>query len=379
MFNKFLIFVLTLLLPIGIFSGDVISSEEELVNYINDNIQVMREVYNIEFSDNWDVNYYVDHFPLLDENDELKAFLIQFDNGYLTVGLDLNLYEIVTTGGNPFLNKSKKHYLLGEHYYIKVNDRFIPNSSKAPNIYTIDGTGIFKSDIYVQLTEDNTDELDNFQITYSIANDLKTTSGDYGSYNVYTRTQYYEDCGAQAGINLMYTFDRSGVSDLAKSNDSNTELSTMRNLMNWTTEGKSYLGIKFYGIWPKDFKSGLTNYLPNDYRVVNEGIFGPGHNAPAAGLYYSLNVVNTAHYAMIIGSAQSDAWWIFKTNYDIISHWDENHSHYGSNGEIGYKYSDTPSYYYVESKYRQDTYNIQKATGAKWWEVWKSNWENLVA
>lgn len=48
---------------------------------------------------------------MLDENDELKAFLIQFDNGYLTVGLDFNLYEIVTTGENSFLIKSKKHYL----------------------------------------------------------------------------------------------------------------------------------------------------------------------------------------------------------------------------------------------------------------------------
>jgi hypothetical protein len=183
------------------------------------------------------------------------------------------------------------------------------------------------------------------------------------------------DCGAQAAVNMMYTFQISGVSGLAKSMNSNTELNTMRGLMNWTSAGRSYLGITFYGIWPGEITSGLSAYLPSNYRVMADGVFGSSYNGPALGLYYSLNVTETAHYALMIGSAQSDAWWIFKTNYDIISHWTENYNH--SSGVIGTKKNGTPSYYYVETQYRNGTYNIQKATGAKWWEVWKPAWINL--
>jgi len=129
--------------------------------------------------------------------------------------------------------------------------------------------------------------------------------------------------------------------------------------------GVSILGKLFFRLY----------YMFLSTSFVSGGVFGLSYNGPAIGLYYSLNIVDTAHYAMIIGSAQSDAWWIFKTNYDIISHWSENHNH--SSGVIGSKKAGTPSYYFVEGQYRHETYNVQKSTGAKWWEVWKPAWENL--
>jgi len=61
----------------------------------------------------------------------------------------------------------------------------------------------------------------------------------------------------------------------------------------------------------------------------------------------------------------------------VISHWNENYTHL--NGVIQTKKSGTPSYYFVETQYRHDTYNIMKSTGAKWWEVWKPAWQLLEA
>ncbi len=376
MLNKFLIVVLSLFTTIG-FSGIVnIDNEAELVNFINENIPTLRDEYYKEFGQVWDVNSYVDYYDLYDEHDELKAFLIKFDHGYLTVGVDLNIYDVKTEGSLPFYVVGDKNYLIGNHYYIKDNERFIPNSFGAPYLDQIDGQRWFYDNIYIQLTSTNTNALTNFKITYSIADDLIMDNGNYGSYQIYTRTQgAYMDCGAQAAVNILYTFEFSGESGLAKSMNSNNERDTMRSLMNWTTAGRDYLGITFYGIWPGEIVSGLHAYLPDDYLINSEGLFGPSYNGPAIGLYYSLDVVETAHYAMIIGSAQSDAWWIFKTNYDIISHWIENYYH--NSGFIGAKKSGTPSYYFVQTQYRQGTYNIQKSTGAKWWEIWKPLYENL--
>jgi len=341
-----------------------------LVNYINDNLEVLSEEYYNEFGEIWELNYFVDYYELFNEHDELIAYLISFDNGYLTVGLDLNLYDLSTTGDVPFLVLDQKNYLIGHHYYIKNDDLFIPNSINAPDLYLLDGTAIlFEDEIFIELEPEETDELSNFRISFSIADDLQTSSGSSGDYTIYTRDQTDLDCGAQAAINIVYSFELSGVTGLAQSMNSDNELATMRSQMNWTPAGRTYLGQQFDGIWPHEIRSGLTSYLPSNYRAVSSGYFGPGYNGPAIGLYFSASIIDTAHYAMIIGSAQADAWWIFKTNYDIISHWNENH-YYSPSGEIDSKMSDIDSYYFVKSLYRQNTFNIQRRVGPSWSPIW---------
>lgn len=377
MLSKFLFTIIALLTAFGLEGLEGIKDKTDLVDFINQNIYVLKTEYHKEFNAYWDVNYLQDYHELYDENDLLKAYLIEFDNGYIIVGHDLYLYEVETIGQAPLIIRNQKNYLIGSHFYIKENGLFFPNSKDAPDLYALDGRSSFPSNIYKRLTTSNTNELTNFIITYSIANDLQTHQGNSGEYTIYTRNlaSNENDCGAQAAINITYTYQQSGINGLAKSMNSNTELAAMRNLMNWTSEGRGYLGMTFYGIWPGEFVSGATSYLPSNYQVTAGGQFGSGFNGPAVGLYFNANIVETAHYAMIIGRAQSDAWWIFKTNYDIISHWHQNHTH--SNGVIGVKLQTTPSYYFVETQYRHATYVVQISTGAKWWEVWKPAWVNL--
>lgn len=356
--------------------GLEITRESDLVDFINSNIDVLKDEYYKEYNEVWDMNYFEGYHELYDEHDEIKAYMLIFDQGYLTVGLDLYLYEIQTEGSPGFIHSNSRIYLIGQNYYIKKNNVFVPNTTVSPDLYTLDGTSLFYDDIYKKLDSTNIAALDNFKVTYSIASDLSNHSGSNGSYSIYTRYQGNNmDCGAQAAINMLYTYELSGETGITKSMNSNTERDAMRSLMNWTSSGRSYLGITFYGIWPGEIISGMNSYLPSKYKVDGEGYFGSGENAPAIGLYYSLKLEDTAHYAMLIGSAQSDAWWIFKTNYDIISHWNENYTH--ASGVIQTKKSGTPSYYFVETQYRHGTYNVLKSTGAKWWEIWKPAWKLL--
>jgi len=374
MIQEFIILTLSIFSSLGVTATEIYSPND-VINFINQNISILRDEYSEAFGEEWNLNYYVSNIELYDRNDELSAFMIVFDNGYLTVGTDLNLYEIETEGVPPLIDITSRNYLIGNNYYIKVDDVFVPNTLSAPRLDTVDIQSLFDgSGIYKSLNANNTGALTNFKITNSIADDLSDYNGQKGKYKIYTRNQGpYNDCGAQAAINLLYTYELSGISNITKSRNSDNELNAMRAFMNWTPEGRYYLVTTFYGIWPSEIVAGMEEYLPSKYMVLS-GDFDFA-DLPVIGLYYNANVVSTAHNAVIIGSAQSDAWWIFKTNFDIISTWFENYTHIS--GVIGTKKPATPSYYYVESAYRQNVFMIEVSTGAKWYEF-KPLWTPLA-
>jgi hypothetical protein len=358
MLSKFAIFLLMIFSSIGV-NSTVLDSQNQLVSFINDNIPEMRESYQNEFGVNWDVTEFKDYKKLYDIDENIYAYVIRFDTGYIVVTEYLELIEINIEGESPLINYEEKTYLFGNNYYVKTDEGYLSNGINTPAYGTIGGESLVISDIYYNL-EDDRDDFDNFVVTLSLADDLEDQNGNYGEYSIYTRNQgSTTDCGPQAGVNLIYTYDKSGLTDIAKSNNSDTELNSMQIDMGWTSSGQSYLGLVFMGTWPSDFKSGLDDYMGSDYYMVTSALYD--EVAPAVGLYYNANVTDTAHYALNIGRAQSDNWWIFKHNWDIISTWDENYYH-TSSGVIGSKKSGTPSYHFVKRGYRQNTFALYEST-----------------
>ena len=366
MLNKFIILIMSFFSLLGISIGDI-NTETELVKFINDNIPVMRQEYYDEFGIDWNVSEFRDYKVLYDIDENEYAYIIRFNVGYLVVTEELELIEVNIIDESPIINYDAKTYLFGNNYYIKINESYIPNAVDTPDWGTIGGEGLFISDIYHDYTSAEISKLTYFSVTVSLANDLADKNGNYGAYSVYTRNQgSTTDCGPQAGTNMIYTYDFSGLTNVAKSNNSDTELANMRTAMGWTTSGINYLGLVFVGTWPGDFMSGLSSYMGADYYMVETMTYD--EEAPAVGLYYNLNVTDTAHYALIIGKAQSDNWWIFKYNWDLISTWTENYNH--TSGVIGTKKAGTPSYHFVKSSYRQGTYALYERNYPKWYEVW---------
>ena len=47
---------------------------------------------------------------------------------------------------------------------------------------------------------------------------------------------------------------------------------------------------------------------------------------PSLGCFFSGNVANTGHYAVIVGSGHSTAWWFFKTYWVISATFSRNYS-----------------------------------------------------
>jgi|GEM_PF-2291807 len=367
MVNKFIVLITSLFALLGVSSLNI-QSEAELVSFINENISVMKDAYFDEFGIEWDVSEFRDYKVLYDIDDNGYAYIIRFDKGYLVVGEDLNLVELNTTEVSPIIDYTAKTYLFGNSYYKKVDGGFIPNSVNTPERGSIAGEAVFDEDVY-HIYEDIDDEtFPNFTVLVSLADDLEDNDGNFGEYSIYTRYQgSTTDCGPQAGINMVYTYDFSGLTNLAKSNNSDDELDSMREEMDWTTEGQSFpLGISFVGTWPGDFMSDLSSYMGDDYYLEETSAYI--NETPAIGLYYNLNVAGTAHYSLIIGKAQSDAWWIFKNNWDILSTHRENYNHLY--GEIGTKKLGYPSYKFVKSSFRQGTYALYERNYPKWYQVW---------
>lgn len=358
MLNKFVVFFMMIFSSIGVNTTNL-DSQNQLVTLINNSIPEMREAYQNEFGNNWDVTELRDYKELYDIDENIYAYLIRFDTGYIVVTENLDLIEIDIDGESPLISHEEKTYLFGNSYYVKNNNDFVPNSINTSGYGSIGGKSLVVSDIYYNL-EDERDDFDNFVVTLSLADDLEDQNGNYGDYSIYTRNQgSTTDCGPQAGVNLIYTYDKSGLTDIAKSNNSDTELNSMQIDMGWSSTGQSYLGLVFMGTWPSDFKSGLDDYMGSNYYMVTSALYD--EIAPSVGLYYNANVIDTAHYALIIGRAQSDNWWIFKHNWDIISTWDENYYH-SISGVIGSKKSGTPSYHFVKKSYRQNTFALYEST-----------------
>ncbi len=358
-----MLLLLSLLLPILTHSSVKV---DEIVKLINENIEVLKNEYQNYYQETWEMTKVESATKLYDQNDQYLGYFFSFDVGYLSVTKDFRLIEINTVDQSPLIFPKEKTYMISNGYYYKKGNQYRPNSSLTTDQHTLPGEALINSEIFTPLNDKiNTT---NFEVTQSVAKDLKTSNQKTGKYQVYTHYQSTTDCGPQAGINLVYTYKLSGVKDITNINNVYTGLTTMREKMNFKTDGKKYFGLSFLGVWPWEFSSGLKNFLPEKYTVIQPEYMQ--YEAPSVALYYNLNVANTAHFAMVIGEARSKNFWIFHTYYDIVSTWNSTHT-LTNQGEINYQKVGQNSYYIVNQIHRNAIYEIHVKLKPAWYEFWK--------
>jgi hypothetical protein len=315
----------------------------------------------------WNVNY-VDHYiELHDIDDNHTAYLLQFDQGHIVVGLNYNIYRLSIKENIILHNSSDIQYFINNNFFVKKNGDFIPNSDDFFDHSLLDGQSWFQTSIYHKLDQATMNNYTDFRITRSLANNISNQQGTLGSYTFYSREQDDFDCGPLAALNLLMSYELSGFSGIVNSRHSFNELVILRSQMNWPKTGL------FKGVWPSEFLAGVNSYLPNNFRMISRGTQIMDFS-PVVGMFYNANIPGTAHYAVIIGSATAKNWWIFNHHFDIISHWKATH-HY-QEGFVGNRKSGTPAYYFVNSNFRQEVWALQRYTfnphgGGTW------NWEYI--
>lgn len=327
--------------------------EIDIVSLINDNILNLSEIYYEETGNEWNIDSVEETIEIYDINDDLTAYLFVFNEGYLTASLHAELLDMSEAGASPLIDDEKQTYFLGGAYFYKEDGNYYSNSiSEVNNLNELSGSiNPFSSEIYIA-----NENMNNYIVERTYTIDLKNKNGKYNAkYKVITGNQEdTTDCGAQAGLNYLYTLDFTNNTSFTKSKNWNIEINIMRREMNWETGGY-YIGpFKFDGILPGDFAYGIHTYLNRKYFMFDIG----NNYGLRVGVYASLNLNKTAHYALYVGEAKVKKWWIFYTYYDIISSWNINFNT-DSAGNITTRNDEFGSnYYFVNHAYHVFYYTL---------------------
>ena len=356
-YNLILIFVCAFNIGITSKADNVeLRLEDDIINYFSCNLEEMKEGYEVTFGEAWNatkVKYYTDVYNF----DDVKiGYVVAFDIGYVAFGEN---YELLSMSNNYILDylNEEKIYCNAKELYKKINNNF----------YTLDGvkwdeeiTGkaLVKSDIFHKLSNEfNNDDfkLSSCCTRISYLAD-KFTNFNFGNYKI---ASFYQggttDCGVIAIMNLIYSYYFSNVADFTHSKTSDEMRKDLRGLTNW--QGN----IVGEGMLPMDLVRGCNNYINKKSVKLNalesgdfdDSVFG-------IGLYMNLNIGETAHFALRVGTASQKYWWIFRTYWDIIATWDSNIIY-----ENGYPTgtNDNDCYYVVDQQYRHGEYQLCRSYG----------------
>lgn len=335
---------------IGSYKTDDISNVK---NFFNQNLQILKAEYYKNFNIKWEVKSIENVKRIYNLNDNHIGYLIDFDLGYIAFGLNNELYKLEIDGEPEFYNHNNRLYYISKTFLEKKENNFYTYTGDAINIKNITGNGLITSDIFHEI--DSALNNKNFQINASCTKipqlKDKYDSSKWGNYQCVSFYQgYTTDCGVIAIMDLLYTYKLSGSVDYTKGKKPNEMREDLRVLTNWRGN------IVGEGMLPLDLTRGCTNYIDRN----NISLKGTGNyrdDVPEICLYFNLNIGNTAHFTMKVGSAQQDYWWIFKTYWDIVVSWETNYDT-DSNGIPNRLYDSNSSYYLVDQQYRQGAYQL---------------------
>ncbi|NLK13109.1 MAG: hypothetical protein GX312_05885, partial [Candidatus Phytoplasma sp.] len=185
---KTIMLLLSLLLPILTHSSVKV---DEIVKLINENIEVLKNEYQNYYQETWEMTKVESATKLYDQNDQYLGYFFSFDVGYLSVTKDFRLIEINTVDQSPLIFPKEKTYMISNGYYYKKGNQYRPNSSLTTDQHILPGEALINSKIFTPLNDKiNTT---NFEVTQSVAKDLKTSNQKTGKYEVYTHYQSTTD------------------------------------------------------------------------------------------------------------------------------------------------------------------------------------------
>lgn len=177
-------------------------------------------------------------------------------------------------------------------------------------------------------------------------------SSSWGNYEPICIDQgQMTDCGVCASINLLYTEKVSGTVDLTK----RESLSTLRNELD--VDEKWKVNIALQGILPTDLLSDFNQFLQNTGYYIGTGY---SNYNPAIGCFFSADIADTGHYALIVAKGESDYWWIFKSYWDVIETWYRNYPQTPNGVPANWYPDDYGSLRIVDNQYLKTYYVLMK-------------------
>lgn len=317
-------------------------------DFFKNNIQEMKDEYYNFYSEEFNGTTVITVKNVYDFNCDIIGFIVIYDVGYIVCGFDFQLYCISNT-----LNDNR---IMTEKLFYKVKNIYLKQGNSFVDLNGVE----YKKELYVsggvsdEICHPLRDEYKNkgFKITTSCTKIpvLKNIfdSTNWGNYKIVSCNQGdFSDCGVIAIMNLIYSYKLSNVRDFSKGKNPDDMREELRMLTNWKGN------IAGEGMLTFDMVRGCNQYINDDVYELRGSTFDG--SIFGIGLYYNANIFNTAHFALKIGTAEQDYWWIFKTEWDIVVTWYKNYT-FDDVNDLNLNFLDC--YYVIDQQYRQEFYQL---------------------
>lgn len=315
------LFAITLFSTALCLTGKAPQSEEERIgDFFETHLSTLSSQYQKAYGNEWLPSKVKKVLSFTDTEREESARLVVFDKGYLAYD-DNDAVLCQNCEGVPFGYPDNITFQFGK-IGCWLDGTFYNDRGLAYPIDEFVGTGAFASDLYHPIAD--TANFNNFQMDSAVAKlpnvRDRFDASKWGNYSpICIQQNELTDCGACASVNLLYTYKLSNRFDLTKGETPTTLRKTMQTLEKWKN---NMFGD---GILPTDFLPGFNSFIKDSGYTLASTRYLMNVQFPSLGCFFSGNVANTGHYAVIVGSGHSTAWWFFKTYWVIVTTWNRNY------------------------------------------------------
>jgi hypothetical protein len=280
----------------------------------------------------------VDTHNLLDSDDEVIAYCLDFENAYLIYDTNGDVVEYSEDSPSPLTAIADDVYFTGPFSYYTETDDVYTNVVSGEKIdYDLLSeessimAEILETDENSEMDFNTTEETDDFDTSYSVSN-VKVTTTTEGEYTKVKEAltdkprcfDYYQNgyCGAVAVTTLLFYYNDYINSNLLKSSYVDSPKSLYNYLKNYVTSNSSY----------DTLQRGLTKAFPNianktyDVVIVNGEMDTNAQLIKTWGSYKYLLTTNGIPAILLLQGhpTYSDHWVV---TYGVIAY-------YQSNGKI---------------------------------------------
>jgi hypothetical protein len=345
--------------------------KDQILTFYNEKISDLEKDYFVFSGVNWNPGIALEEKPIVTSEGAKEGYIVKFEKGYLGATnegelLCQNLYT------EPFDWNQVDQYL---HFQGSVG--FFSEDV----FFSVDGTRLFSRDDlknsssnsisvndFHKLSDEQEEQWPGFSIQscrcpFQIVVNSPSDSfnpglgyaqvSDFDYWNtICMKQQPNQVCQATAISNLLLTYKYSIGVDLTKG-------FTADNLCAQITS-KFLTGN--YGAFAGSVVPGTNSFLENSgFYLLDRA---PAVPTPYVADYHKDGDLANGHSVMVIGTAISDHWWIFKTHWDLVLSWERNFVGENGIGEgIKLNLGDRQSIYLVDSQYRTTCFSLMKNGG----------------
>lgn len=350
-------YIASFLMPFSSFKTQNSTVQKQKTNSfysrIESNFDDFKREYQKYFKSIWIYGTPIDSKIILDQKNQSLGEVVRFSKGYLACKNDNSTIFGPMSGTPSGWDLVKEYQFLDGNvvYFDKACYRSIFDNSdlKLESGYSSSSV----SDLFHPFDDAKNKNYNNFVIKTALCrfnaftDDFNYKFSDYENWNTYCISQTNSRiCMTCAAVDLLLTFKYSTKHDATDGLSPDALYDAIDEGMIKGSKGNSEI----------TFVSDVNKFLnkTNTGIYLNSGTDVPG--VPFIANYHEhLNAID-GHTVLVIGSAQSDYWWIFKTYWDIVVTWYKN---YDSNTLVLNK-NDRSSLRLVDHQYQTGGYTLCK-------------------